>query len=102
MNTEYFIIDQSSNWETVEALNKFLPQFKTIPSFALIIKSINSINTAAFMISSQQEKVFRVFNFISEHQTNDLKILLASVNIVSEEEIIAFWWESSNFKYSIS
>jgi len=100
MDTEYFIVDQSSNWETIEALNKFFPQFKTIPSFALIVKSINSINTSAFMVSSQQEKVFRVLNFISEHQTNNLKVLLTSVNIVSKEEIIAFWWESSNFKYS--
>lgn len=52
------------------------------------------------MITSQEEEIFRIFDFVSKEQANDLQVLLASINIVSKEEIVWFWRESSNFKYS--
>ena len=88
MDAEDLVIYYSSHWETVEALDKLLPQLQRIPSFALVIKSINSIDGATFVISSQEEEIFRVLNLIGEQQTDDLQILLSSVHIVAEEKIV--------------
>jgi hypothetical protein len=85
MNAENLIIDNSSDREAIETLNELLPELQTVSSFALVIKSIYSVNGAALMISSQQEEILWIFDFVCHHQTNYLKVLLASVYIISEE-----------------
>ena len=85
MNAENLIIDNSSDREAIETLNELLPELQTVSSFALVIKSIYSVDGATLMISSQQEEILWVFDFVCHHQTNYLKVLLASVNIISEE-----------------
>lgn len=50
------------------------------------------------MVSSQDEKVFRVLDFIRQQQADSFKGLLASVDIVTEEEIIGFGGETTVLK----
>ena len=52
------------------------------------------------MVTSEKEEVFRVFDFVSEEETNCFKWLFASVYIVSEEKIVRFWREASILKKS--
>jgi hypothetical protein len=35
-----------------------------------VIKTINTINACAFMVATQDEKIFRIFYFISQQKTN--------------------------------
>ena len=69
-------------------------------SLTLFIESINSINTIRFMISSKNEEIVRIFDFISKKETYCLKVLFASVNIVSHKEIIRRRWVATTFKKS--
>ena len=64
VDAENLVIDDGSYWEAVKALYEFLPQLQRVSSFALIVKSIDSIYWTTLVISSQKEKVFRVFDFI--------------------------------------
>lgn len=50
------------------------------------------------MISSEQEKVLRVFDLVSQQQADGLQGLLASVDIVPEEKIVALRWKATIFK----
>lgn len=50
------------------------------------------------MVSSQDEKVFRVLDFIRQKQADSLKRLLASVDIVTKEKIIGFGGETTVLK----
>lgn len=50
------------------------------------------------MVSSQDEKVFRVLDFIRQQQADSLKRLLASVDIVTKEKIIGFGGETTVLK----
>lgn len=63
-----------------------------------IIESIDSINTRALMVSSQDEKVFRVLDFIRQQQADSLKRLLASIDIITKEEVIGFGGETTVLK----
>ena len=47
------------------------------------------------MVSSQQEEVFRILDFVAEKQADGLDGLLFSVDIVSQEEIVSFGREDS-------
>jgi hypothetical protein len=49
---EDLLIDYCSNWETVEAIGKSLPQFDVISSLAFIVKSVDTVDGSAFMIST--------------------------------------------------
>ena len=83
VNAENLIVYYSCYRETVEALDKLFPQLQRIPSFALVIKSVNSVNGPALVISSQKEEIFGILNLIGEQEADHLKVLLPSVHVVS-------------------
>ena len=66
MHAEDFIIDTGSYGEAIETLSKSFPKFDTVPSFALIIETVDLINRSTLMVASKQEEIFRVLDFISE------------------------------------
>lgn len=47
------------------------------------------------MVTTQDEEVFGVFDLVGQKEADRLKRLLASVNIVSEEEIVCLGGEAS-------
>ena len=88
MNAENLIVYYCCNRETVKALDKLFPQLQRIPSFALVIKSVNSIDGPTLVISSQKEEIFGVLNLIGEQQADHLQVLLTSVHVVSKEKVV--------------
>jgi len=95
-----FFINNCSNWKTVEAVCKGFPELNVVSSLALIVESIDSVNTCTLVVSSQQEEVFRVFNFVGQKKANGLKRLLTSIHIVSQKQVVCFWRETSILKKS--
>ena len=52
------------------------------------------------MVTSKDEEVLGILDFVRKQQTNCLQGLLPSINVVSKEEVIGFWGESSVFEES--
>ena len=52
------------------------------------------------MISSQQEKVFRVLDLVAEEKNNRFDGLFPAVNVVAEEEVVGFRRETTILKDS--
>ena len=50
------------------------------------------------MISTKDEKVFWILDLVRKKQANCFEGLLASVNVVTQEEIIGFRWKSPIFE----
>ena len=46
------------------------------------------------MISSEDEKVFRVLDLVCEEKAYSFEGLFTPVDVVAEEEVIGFWWEA--------
>jgi len=44
MHAENLFIDDSSDWEAVEAIRESLPKLHVIPSFAFVVKAVNSVD----------------------------------------------------------
>ena len=65
MHTENLIVDNSAYRDDIEAKSKLLPYLDIIPSLALIVEPIHSIDGLTLVISSQHEKVLWVFYFVS-------------------------------------
>jgi len=63
-----------------------------------VIKAVNSIYACAFVIAAQDEEVLRILDLVCQKQANRLKRLLASVHVVTKEEVIGFRWEAAVFE----
>lgn len=66
MHTKNFLINDGSNWEAVETICESLPELDVITTFALVIKPIDTIDGGALVVSSQEEEVLGVFDFIGK------------------------------------
>jgi len=64
MHTNYLFIDDGSTGQAVEAVSKRFPKLNPKPAFALVIKTIDTVDGRAFVVTSQDEEVFWVFDFI--------------------------------------
>jgi len=95
---EDLLVDDGGDGQAVEAVGKRLPQLDVVPPFALIVESVDTIDRCALVVSTQNEKVFRVLDLVREQQANGLERLLSSVDVVAQEEIIRLGRESSVLK----
>jgi len=73
MHAKNFFINNCSNRKTVEAISESLPQLDIVATLALIIETIDSVDRCTFVISSQQEEVLGIFNFVSEKEAHCLE-----------------------------
>lgn len=68
MAAENLLVDDGSDRQTVKAVRERFPEFDIVTALALVIKSIYPVYTGALVIASQEEKVFRIFDFIGEKE----------------------------------
>ena len=70
MHTQNPVIHDGRHRQHVESESKFLPDLNIVPSFALVVESIHSVDRLALVVASQQEKVVRKLDFECEQQTD--------------------------------
>lgn len=85
MHAYNLVVNDGTTWKTVEGIAKLLPHFHRKTATAFIIKSIDTVDTSALVVSAQQEEVFWIFDFVGEQQTNNLQGLFATVYVVTQE-----------------
>ena len=111
---EDLLIDDSSDWQAVEAVGESLPQLDVITTFAyalapgasaidrktltLVVETVDSVDRGALVITTEDEEVFGILDLVCEQQTNGLERLLSSVDVITEEKVVGFWRETSVFE----
>lgn len=60
-----------------------------------IIEAVYPVDAGTLVISSQQKEVLRIFDFVCEQQTDRLQALLASINVVTKEQVVSLRWKPS-------
>jgi hypothetical protein len=98
VHCENLLIDDCCNGQAVEAVRESLPKLDVIPSFAFIVEPIDTVDGSAFVVAAQDEEIFGVFDLVCQEQADGLERLLASVDIVSKEEVVGFWGEATILK----
>jgi hypothetical protein len=64
VHCEDLLVDDCSNRQAVEAISKRLPQLDIVPSLALIVEAIDTVDGGAFVIATQDEEVFGIFDLV--------------------------------------
>ena len=52
------------------------------------------------MIAAKEEEVLRVPDLVGKEEADGLETVFSSVNIVTQEEVICFWWIAAVLKES--
>jgi hypothetical protein len=66
MHAEDLFVNNGCNGQAIEAVSESFPQFDVVSSLALIVEAINTVDGGALVVSSQQEEVLRVLDFVSQ------------------------------------
>jgi len=52
------------------------------------------------VISTKNEEVFRIFDFVGKEQTDSFQGLFSSIDVIAQEQVIGFWREATALKKS--
>jgi hypothetical protein len=64
VHCEDLLINDCCNRQAVEAISERLPQLDIVPSLALIVEAIDTVDGGAFVIAAQDEEVFGIFDLV--------------------------------------
>ena len=93
MHSEYFLVNDSCDWQAVEAICECLPKFDIVPPLALVVEAVNAVDRSAFVVTSKNEEILRVFDFVRQKEANGFQRLFASVDVVTKEQVIRLRWK---------
>ena len=77
--------------KAVEAVCEHLPELNSKSPLAFTGECIDMINQGTLVVSTKDEEVLWVLDFICKKETHGLKTLLSSINIVTKEQIIGHY-----------
>ena len=100
MHRKDLLVNDGRNRKAVEAVRERLPQLNVVPALALVVKAVDAVDRGTFVVSSQDEEVFRILDLVGQEETDGLKRLLATVDIIAQEEVVGLGREASVFEES--
>jgi hypothetical protein len=92
---EDLLVDDSSDGQAVETIGECLPQLDVVSALALVVKTVDTVDRSTLVVTAEDEEVLRVFDLVCEEQANCLKRLLATVDVVAEEEVVGLRREAA-------
>lgn len=72
MHAENLFVNDRRDGQAVERVGEHLPRLDIKSSFAFVVEAIDTIDRCAFVISTQNEKVFAEFELVSQQKYNGL------------------------------
>lgn len=94
MHANDFVVNDGGARQAIEGVTELLPHFDREATTALVVKSVDAINACAFVVSSQEKEILRILNFVGKQKADNFQRLFATVDIVTEEQIVRLRVES--------
>lgn len=98
MHGEDLLVDDGSDGQAVEAISESLPKLDVVSSLALIVETVDAVDRGALVVTTENEEVLRVLDLVCEEQADCLQRLLATIDVVTEEEVVGLWGEAAIFE----
>ena len=98
MHGEDLLVDDGSDGQAVEAISESLPKLDVVSSLALIVETVDAVDRGALVVTTENEEVLRVLDLVCEEQADCLQRLLATIDVVAEEEVVGLWGEAAIFE----
>jgi hypothetical protein len=98
VHCEDLLVNDGSNGKAVEAVRKCLPKLDVVSTLALVVEAVDTVDGSTLVVSAENEEVFRVLDLVGEEEADGLERLLASVDVVAEEEVVGLGGEAAVLK----
>lgn len=95
MHGKDLLVDNGGNGQAVEAIGKSLPELDVVATLALIVESVDTVDRGAFVVTAENEEVFGIFDLVRKQQADGLEGLLATVDVVTKEEVVRLGRETT-------
>ena len=95
VHAKNLLIDDGGDGKAVEAVSEGLPEFDVVAALALIIETVDTVDGGALVVASKEEEILRVLDLVGEQEANSLKRLLATVNVVTKEQVVGIRGEAT-------
>ena len=95
---EDLLVNDGGNGQAVEAVGKCLPQLDVVSSLALIVETVDAVDRGALVVTTENEEVLRVLDLVCEEQADCLQRLLATIDVVTEEEVVGLGGKAAIFE----
>jgi hypothetical protein len=92
---EDLLVNDGGNGQAVEAVGKCLPQLDVVASLALIVETVDAVDGGTLVVAAQDEEVLGVLDLVGQEKADGLEGLLATVDVVTEEEVVGLRREST-------
>ncbi len=91
VTAEDLLVHDGGDGQAVEAVRERLPQLDVESPLALVVESVDPVNTGALVVAPEQEEVLRVLDLVGQQEADGLQRLLAAVHVVAQEEVVGLW-----------
>jgi len=95
---EDLLINDGGNGQAVEAVGKSLPKLDVVAPLALVVETVDTVDGRALVVAAQNEEVLGVFDLVCQQKADGLERLLATVDVVTEEEVVRLRREATVFE----
>jgi hypothetical protein len=66
------LVNDSGTWKAVEAVRERLPELNSKSPLAFIVESIDTVNRGTLVVSTKDEEVLWVLDFVCKKETHSL------------------------------
>jgi hypothetical protein len=98
VHAENLVVDDGGDGEAIEAVREHFPQLDGVAALALVVEAVDAIDAGALVVAAQQEEVLRVLYLVGQQKAHGLQALLATVNVVAQEQVVRVWGEPAILK----
>jgi len=95
VHAEDFVVDQSGDRHAVEYILELLPHADRVATLALVVKAVYAVDLSTLVVTAQKEKILLEFDLVCEKKDDGLQRVLASVNVVAQEQVVGFRREAT-------
>lgn len=100
MHTKDLRGDDGGDRKGVKDVDEGLPDLDVAASLAFIVETVHACDVRALVVTAQQEEVLGVPQLVAKQKEQSLKGLLATIDVVTEEEVITVWREAAHFEHA--
>lgn len=89
VHAHYFFVDEGHEGHVVEAVVEGLPETDLVSTFDFVEETVYARDGLTLVVASEDDHLMREADFEGQEQADDLATLLATVDVVSHEEVPA-------------
>jgi len=99
VEAEDLVFDNCSQRQVVEQLSEDLPHVSiSVFAEALVVEAVHLGDLSAFVVASQDGDSVAVTHLQGDQQSHRLHRVVATIHVVTHEEVVGVWGLASNFE----